>query len=204
MMTVRSRLLLAAVAFLVLPFSPALTQTVADIPSKQNSAAEKQAVERMAKYYEPIAVSFKCPQFAWGSFLKDQVNMQIEYVPQGDKVASWTRLMTMTLFPLPKDTPGQIDAMRKIEGALLNNFKGSAKILDQQVYQTDQGLPRLYVEYEIGEGPQKEHAASAFLMLAPGIASFIQIQGRGKPFNPDDAANMKLLVQGKLKIDRPS
>jgi hypothetical protein len=34
----------------------------------------------------------------------------------------------------------------------------------------------------------------------PTAAQFVQIQARGKPFDPIDAANMKLFVQNKLKM----
>jgi hypothetical protein len=202
-MVVSSLLRFAAIG-LVMSSVSAFAQNRPDIPASQNNDKERATVEKMAKFYGPAAVTFKCPQFVWGSFLKDHVDMQMEYVPDGDNVASWTRLMTINLYPLPKDEAGEIDSAKKIEGTLLDNFKNGGKILDQRLYENSQGLPRLYVEYEVGEGMQKEHAAGAFLILAPNIASFIQVQTRGKPFDPDDATNMRLLVEGKLKLTSPN
>jgi hypothetical protein len=199
-----SSLLRRAAICLVMSSPSAFAQGGPEIPAGQNNDTEKATVQRMAKFYGPAAVTFKCPQFVWGSFLKDHVDIQIEYVPDGDNVASWTRLMTINLYPLPKDEAGEIDAAKKIEGTLLDNLKSGGKILDQRLYENSHGLPRLYVEYEVGEGVQQEHAAGAYLILAPNIASFVQIQTRGKPFDPNDAANMKLLVEGKLKFTSPN
>lgn len=203
-MTARKRLLAATICIFALSLSsPALAQSTPDIPAGQNSDAERATVEKMAKYYGPVAATFKCPKFAWGSFLKDHAQMQIEYVPEADNIAGWTRLVTVNLYPLPKDPPAQINTMKKIEGSLLASYGGHGKVIQQQLYENGQGVPRLYIEYEIGEGIQKEHAAGALLILAPNIASFIQIQGRGRPFDAGDATNMRLLVEGTLKLGPP-
>jgi hypothetical protein len=202
-MVARKRCFALLISFFSVSFSLAVfAQSAPDIPASQNSDAQRALVEKMAKYYGPVAATFKCPNFAWGSFLKD-AQMQVEYVPNGDNVSSWTRLLTINLYPLPKEAAAQIDAMKKIEGSLLVNYSSHGKILAQQLYKNAQGVPRLYIEYEIGDGMQKEHAAGGFLVLAPNIGPFIQIQGRGKPFDPTDAANMKLLVEAKLKLTPP-
>ena len=204
-MIARRRFFALTITFFSLSISlSAFGQNAPDIPAGQNSGAERAAVEKMAKYYGPIAATFKCPDFAWGSFLKDHAQMQIEYVPGGDNISSSPRLLTINLYPLPKDTAGQIGIMKKIQKSLLSNYGDHGKILVQQLYENAQGVPRLYIEYEIGDGVQKEHAAGAFLVLAPNIASFVQIQERGRPLDPTDAANMKLLVEAKLKLTPPS
>jgi hypothetical protein len=109
-------------------------------------------------------------------------------------------MMTVSIYALPKEAPDQIDAMRKMQGALLGVYGKDGHIIDQTLFQTSDGFPRMFVEYEVGEGPQKEHTAGAFLKMLPIAAQVIQIQARGKPFDPNDAANMKLFVQGKLSI----
>jgi hypothetical protein len=68
------------------------------------------------------------------------------------------------------------------------------------LFEDNNGCPRLFVEYEIGEGLQKEHNAGAFSLSAPDTASFIQIGLRGKPFDQTDAANMKLFAQSRLPL----
>lgn len=171
-----------------------------DIPAGQNNDAQKEAVQHLGMVFQPIAATFNCPHFGWGSFVQNGTIVQLEYVPSGDNVEKWTRMMTISIYALPKEMPEQIDAMRKMQGALLGVYKKDGKIIDQTLFQTNDGFPRMFVEYEVGEGPQKEHTAGAFLKVLPIAAQMIQIQTRGKPFDPNDAANMKLFVQGKLPI----
>jgi hypothetical protein len=178
----------------------AVADDAPDIPADQNNADQKAAVQRLGEAFLPLATTFNCSKFAWGSFLNNGATVQIEYVPAGDNVERWTRLMTINIFPLPKDQSAQIDTMGKIQGGLLGVYKDKGKIIDQTLFKTDEGYPRLFVEYEIGDGLQKEHSAGAFLKLMPTAAQFVQIQARGKPFDPIDAANMKLFVQNKLKM----
>jgi hypothetical protein len=182
----------------------ALAQNSPDIPAGQNTEADKATIQHFAGYYLSTATTFRCRNFAWGSFLRGHMTIQLEFVPDGDNVESWTRLMTINLYPLPKETPAQIEAMAGLRTHLLDNYQAHGKILKQELYETSQGYPRLFIEYEIGEGIQKEHGAGAFLMSAPNVASFIQIQARGKPFDANDADNMRLLAQSKLKTAPPN
>jgi hypothetical protein len=60
----------------------------------------------------PIAMAFNCTKFAWGSFVKNHKLITLEYVSEGDDINSWTRLMSITLYPLPKETTSQIAVMK--------------------------------------------------------------------------------------------
>jgi hypothetical protein len=182
---------------MMLCFSMSLSSSAQEIPSPPNSGADKTLIENFAKFYLPVARTFNCKKFAWGSFVRNHELITLEYVPQGDDVNSWTRLMSITLYPLPKDTSSQIEIMNKIQGSLLGIH---GKILSEEFYRSNKGYPSLFVEYEIGDGIQKEHKAGAFSTVATNTASFIQIQSRGKPFDPTDVANMKLFAQFKLPI----
>lgn len=177
----------------------AIADDAPDIPAGQNSDADKAAVIHLGWVFQAIAVAFNCPHFGWGSFVQNHTMVQLEYVPAGDSVERWTRLMTVSIYALPKEAPEQIDAMRKMQGTLLGVYGKDGHIIDQALFQAD-GFPRMFVEYEVGAGMQKEHSAGAFLKMLPSAAQMIQIQARGKPFDPNDAANMKLFVQGKLPI----
>jgi hypothetical protein len=75
---------------------------------------------------------------------------------------------------------------------------GKGKIVSQENYTDSNGDPRLFIEYEIGEGIQQEHSAGVFLRSGASSAAFVQIQTRGKPFDKKDAAHMKLYAQNKL------
>jgi hypothetical protein len=187
-------------ACLCLASVSAIADDAPDTPAGQNNADQKEAVQHLGTVFLPIAAAFNCPHFGWGSFVQNGTMVQLEYVPSGDNVEKWTRMMTVSIYALPKEAPDQIDAMRKMQGALLGVYGKDGHIIDQTLFQTSDGFPRMFVEYEVGEGPQKEHTAGAFLKMLPIAAQVIQIQARGKPFDPNDAANMKLFVQGKLSI----
>jgi hypothetical protein len=149
---------------------------------------------------DPLREHLPAKKFAWGSFVSNHTRITLEYVPEGDDVNSWTRLMSITLFPLLKDMASQIEVMLTLGPRLLGSYRTHGKILNQENFQDSNGYPDLFIEYEIGEGIQKEHSAGAFSHSAPNIASFIQIQSWGKPFDQADAANMKLFAQKKLLL----
>jgi hypothetical protein len=88
----------------------------AEIPSGQNSDADKITIEKFANYYRPVAKTFGCKEFAWGSFVKNHQLILLEYVPEGDDVKSWTRLMSINLYPLPKEKASQVESMNRIGG----------------------------------------------------------------------------------------
>ncbi len=107
--------------------------------------------------------------------------------------------MTVIVFPLPQSADAQRDAMTKIEQGLLCSYS-KGKIFSQTTYAEKNGDPRLFLEYEIGEGLQKEHSAGTFLRVGISSAAFIQIQSRGKEFDAKDAANMKLFAENRLHL----
>ncbi len=108
---------------------PSSAQTSGEIPSPPNSDADKTVIEKLANYYRPVARTFNCKKFAWGSFVSNHTRITLEYVPESDDVNSWTRLMSISLFPLPKDTASQIDVMLKLGGQLLRSYGTHGKIL---------------------------------------------------------------------------
>jgi hypothetical protein len=179
---------------------PSSAQTSGEIPSPPNSDADRTVIDKLVNYYRPVARTFNCKKFAWGSFVSNHTRITLEYVPESDDVNSWTRLMSITVFPLPKDTASQIEVMLNLGGQLLGSYGTHGKILSQENFQDSNGYPGIFIEYEIGEGIQNEHSAGAFSHSAPNIASFIQIQSRGKPFDQTDAANMKLFAQKRLPL----
>ncbi len=74
------------------------------------------------------------------------------------------------------------------------------KILSEVTYTEQNGDPRLFIEYEIGDGLQKEHNAGAFLRSGRNSAAFVQIQSRGKEFEAKDAADIKAFAENRLQL----
>ncbi len=107
--------------------------------------------------------------------------------------------MTVTVFPLSQSVDEQRAAMIKIQMSLLSAFS-KGKLIDQSLYTDQNGDPRVFLEYEVGEGLQKEHNAGTFLRAGKTSAAFVQIQSRGKEFDEKDAANMKLFAENHLQL----
>ena len=196
--------LIGPLSAMILSFAISLSsaQTPVEIPSPPNSGADKVLIENFVNFYMPIATEFNCTKFAWASFVKNHELITLEYVPESDDVNSWTRLMSITLYPLPKEKASQIEVMRKIQSGLLG-LGINGKILSEEFYQKSDGYPSLYIAYEIGDGIQKEHNAGAFSTVVSNTASFTQIQSRGRLFDQADAAKMKRFAQFKLPLSIP-
>ena len=170
-----------------------------EIPPGQDGGPDKPMLIGFGNYFFPIAKTFGCNDFRWAAFGAGKRSMSLEYVPAGTDINKWTRLMTVTVFPLPQPADAQRDAMKKIEESLLGNYS-TGKIISEVTYTDQNGDPRLFVEYEIGEGLQKEHNAGTFLRAGRSSAAFVQIQSRGKEFDGKDAANMKLFAENRLHL----
>jgi hypothetical protein len=128
-----------------------------------------------------------------------QAGLQLEYVPEGDDVNSWTRMMTVSIYVIPKDHTQHSDAISDLAGQMTKAY-GKGKIVKQNLYH-DPENPRLFIEYEVGEGLQKEHAAGVLMSTGDTAASFIQIQSRGVDFDESDSTKMQALAEGKLKLN---
>jgi hypothetical protein len=164
-------------------------------PNSQYTDADKVMIVRFATYYFPVAKIFKCTKFSSANKMDNLLSL--EYIPEGDDVNSWTRLMTVMLYPLPAEKTSQIQEMRRI---ILNDMHlgDSGKVLDEEFYQDSKGYPILYIEWTVGHGVQEEHEAGSFMISAPNTASMIMIQARGKPFDEADAARMRLLAKQSM------
>ena len=194
-MSIRLRTLVL-IAFLALP---ALATAGPEIPPGQDGGADRPMLIQFGNHFLPVAKTFGCAEFSWAAFGAGKKVISLEYIPDGTDVHSWTRLMAATVYPLPQGNDAQRDAMTKIEGALLASY-AKGRIINQVNYIDSNGDPRLYLEYEVGEGLQKEHNAGTFLRSGVSSAAFVQIQSRGKPFDQKDAADMKLFAENDLRL----
>jgi hypothetical protein len=184
-------------AVLALLTFPALADP--EIPPGQDGGPDRPQLIEFGQYFFPIAKTFGCNDFRWAAFGAGKRSMSLEYVPAGANINQWTRLMTVTVFPLPQLVDAQREAMKKIQAGLLGNYS-KGKIISEVTYTDQNGDPRLFLEYEIGEGLQKEHNAGTFLRARRSSAAFVQIQSRGKEFDGKDADNMKLFAENRLHL----
>lgn len=160
---------------------------------KNSKDPNRPAIEALAKEFAAIPNSFGCTQFAWGH--KDPASTSMEFVPPGHDVRTWTRLVTITALDLPADEAGRAQTLNRLQTIMLNTFAQRGIIMDKKTGADRNGQPTLFVEYETGQGPAREHNAAAVLKLRPDLAAVVQIQSRGnKPLPREDAAKMQALA----------
>lgn len=160
---------------------------------KNSKDPNRPAIEALAKEFAAIPNSFGCTEFAWGH--KDPASTSMEFVPPGHDVRTWTRLVTITALDLPADEAGRAQTLNRLQTIMLNTFAQRGIIMDKKTGADRNGQPTLFVEYETGQGPAREHNAAAVLKLRPDLAAVVQIQSRGnKPLPREDAAKMQALA----------
>jgi hypothetical protein len=176
-----------AVAF-ALSSLPAQADFYANDPNAKDP--NRPAVEAMAKEFAPVSTAFGVPEFAWGK-MDDPASAVLEFVPTGDDVRKWTRLMTITTIGLPDKPAAQLVEMKKLQGVARSHFGGRSKVLNSAEGADPNGAATLFLEYEVGKGAALEHNALGVVRLRPNLAGIVQIQARGKRLSGDDVAQMK-------------
>lgn len=152
------------------------------------------AAEKFGAMYNPLATKFGCPDLAWAD-ISNAAALSLQYLPEGETLETWTRMMTVTIYPLK----GKQQKLQEVLTSLQNNleamFKANTKVLATNYYKNASGEPALYIEYEVGTGAQKEHGAGVFLHSAKITAAFIQVQERnGKAPGAGDIQKLKDLA----------
>lgn len=187
-----------AVAVIAVSASGVATPVRADVyandptPRDPNSAA----IVAMAKEFSSLPAMFGCAEFAWGK-MSNPTNVTLEFVPPGDDVRKWTRLFTITSVGLPKPEAEQAADMKKLQDFALRQFSTSARTLASKLGKDAKGAPVTFIEYEIGSGDTKEHAALGVVRLRDGLGALVQVQSRGARLSKDDIEKMeKYVLQG--------
>jgi hypothetical protein len=150
------------------------------------------AIEALAKDLAPIAAAFGC-EFAWGD-MHDPTNATLEFVPAGDDVRKWTRLVTITTVGMPPQQAAQSALIKDLHNMMEGRIIQRGRLLDKALGSDGGGLPSSFMEYEIGQGADKEHNAVAVMKVRADLAGIVQIQARGKPLAREDADKMRNLA----------
>lgn len=160
---------------------------------KNSKDPNRPAIEKLAKEFAAIPNSFGCTEFAWGH--KDPASTTMEFVPAGHDVRTWTRLVTITALDLPPDAAGRTETLKRLQVIMENMFTQRGIIMNKKTGTDKNGQPTLFIEYELGQGPAREHNAAAIMNLRPDLAAVIQIQSRGnKPLPREDANKIQALA----------
>ena len=176
----------------MLVFADALAaraEVYADDPNPRDP--NRAAIMALAADLAPIAKAFGC-EFGWGQ-LSDSSSASLEFVPKGEDVRNWKRLLTITTVALPSDAAGQIQLMNRLQAITLNNFSTRGSAHDLKRGENPKGMPALYFEYEIGEAAQKEYGIAGVYKVRSNMAAIVQIQSH-KTLARGDATKMSALA----------
>lgn len=161
--------------------------------------------------FEPIAKMFGV-EFAWAD-AQSTSSIQLEFVPRGDDVRSWTRMLTINTLALPPKEAESLEVVKDLQTNILARYREKTNVLDMKEGTDPSGAPTLFVEYEIGDGAAREHNAAAIMKLRAGqaskrdgnLAGIVQIQSRGKPLAREDVEKMKAFAAtGKQAAAAPA
>jgi hypothetical protein len=143
-------------------------------------------------------------EFAWAD-AQGPSSIQLEFVPRGDDVRTWTRLLTINTLGLPPKDADSLPVVKDLQAGMLARYREKTRVLDTKSGNDPNGVPTLFVEYEIGEGPAKEHSAAAIMKLRDAqarmrygdLAGIVQIQSRGKPLAREDVEKLQAFAHVK-------
>ncbi len=150
-------------------------------------------------YQAPVADQFGCTQFAWGNFLMDGKVASLQYIPAGDNLKEWKRMVSIQVYRLQGEKEADLKQLKEIQQSILATYKKHSKLMDYKTYENPQKEPASYIVYQIGPDKSLEHNAGAFLRVNKKFAAFIQVQQRGKPLEKSDLEKIKLLITKEKK-----
>ena len=167
---------------------PASAEIYANDPTPTDP--NRAAIEALAKDVVALPAMFGCPEFAWGQMSAPPQGAALEFVPTGDDVKKWKRLFTVTTFGLNGTDAEQAAQLKELRASVLATFVRKSNIINSKLG-TSNGAPVAFIEYELGNGADKEHAALGIVRLHDGLAGIVQIQSRGAPLPKADASKME-------------
>jgi len=172
--------------------APPLAQAEVYASDKSSKDPNRAAIEALAKDLAPLAATFGC-EFAWGD-MQAADSATLEFVPAGDDVRKWTRLVTITVIGIPAQQPAQAKLIKQIHDMMEQRVAQRGKLLNKVLGNDGNGLPSSFMEYEIGTGAAKEHNAMAVMKVRADLAGIVQIQARGNALAREDAEKMQALA----------
>lgn len=156
-----------------------------------------QVLEAAGQSYQPFASAFGCDDYAFANVGPASTAI-LEYVPTGDNVQTWTRLFTVTVFPLQGTVQQQAPAAAQMAKVLVDNFSQNAKVINAAVSKNDYNEDEFYIEYMIGEGDMTEHNAGVFFRSSDNTFAMMQVQARGMTLDETDKTNIQKILTRTL------
>ena len=149
--------------------------------------------EQLIAHFGQIAAALQCPQYAFSDMKGDKNSGLIEYLPEGQNLDSWTRMVTVNMFLLPQKKEQYTEYMKGLKQHLLSSFRSNAEVGEVMEGVHEDGTPVLLMEYETGEGDSREHALAIYARFFSSVSAMMHLQVRGGKLSDQDRMAMKTL-----------
>lgn len=166
--------------------------------------AQRTLLQVMGQAFTPAATRLGAPVFAAADYSDpEHRSALLEYLPEGQQLKGWTRMVSIAVYNLEEDPKQQQSTMMAVAGGLYKAFVTHGKVLQVQHYMNDKAEPGMFIEFEIGEGAAKEHNAAVFMRTSKRAAAFIQLQSRGKRLTADDVLAVHKMITPNPEPGKP-
>lgn len=173
--------------------------------TRTQDPAQRTLLQVMGQAFTPAASTLGCPVLVAANYSDpENRSAMLEYLPQGQTLDNWTRMFSVSVYTLDDDAARQKITMMALSGALLKAFEQHGKVLQNQHYANAAGEPGMFIEFEMGQGAQKEHNAGVFMRTSKQAAAFFQVQSRGKPLSKEDVLAIHKMITPNPQEAPPS
>ena len=166
--------------------------------------AQRTLLGVMGQAFAPAAMRLGAPVFAAADYSDpEHRSALLEYLPEGQPLKGWTRMVSVAVYNLEEDPEQQQSTMMAVAGGLYKAFVTHGRVLQVQHYMNNKSEPGMFIEFEIGEGAATEHNAAVFMRTSKRAAAFIQLQSRGKRLTADDVLAVHKMITPNPEPGKP-
>ena len=179
-------------------------QPAAAFETQIEDPAQRTLLGVMGQAFMPAAVRLGAPVFAAADYSDpEHRSALLEYLPEGQQLKGWTRMVSIAVYNLEEDPKQQQDTMMAVAGGLYKAFVTHGNVLQVQHYMNNKSEPGMFIEFEVGEGALKEHNAAVFMRTSKHAAAFIQLQSRGKRLTADEILAVHKMITPNPEPGKP-
>ena len=179
-------------------------QPAAAFETQIEDPAQRTLLGVMGQAFMPAAVRLGAPVFAAADYSDpEHRSALLEYLPEGQQLKGWTRMVSIAVYNLEEDPKQQQDTMMAVAGGLYKAFVTHGNVLQVQHYMNNKSEPGMFIEFEVGEGALKEHNAAVFMRTSKRAAAFIQLQSRGKRLTADEILAVHKMITPNPEPGKP-
>jgi hypothetical protein len=154
--------------------------------------------------WDQIATSLGTPVNAWQTKSKSGSRFAVEYLPEGQNLQTWTRMVTLMFAVIPGHPPQTNKFIEHAAEQLRHDFLASGAEIPRWnlVKRRTDGASTLYGEFRIGTGATREDSVFVFVPVKPDLAVRITLAVRGSELRTEDRVKVAELALRPLGRSR--